>query len=399
MSNQSILNFRGGGRAVKQVRALMGPVNVFQKDIGWPIWVLGLLGYLLLVWFAFAVVGNREHGIPAKLEEAAQHALDRAGVSWASVKADGQAVVLTGAAPSDSARKLAINVVKTAVGPGGFFRGGVTTVRDKTTRGQAAAAPMRWLAQRRDDGALVLSGLAPSVVRRGDLVQDAQNLVPAQIVDSMRPEANAPQDDWLPAARLGLKLIAQMPDGEAEITGRRLTVRGTAPNEAFAQSALAQLRSLPEPFKGESAITAKMNIAELRGTDLAAGERSQANCQDAFTKIMASNTINFEIGAAALSGDNKSVLDKVAYVSKRCSHFHIDVLGHTDSSGLREANIDLSRARANTVVAYLVSQGVSADRLSAQGLGPDKPVASNDTPEGMAKNRRIDFVVQVDGDQ
>ncbi len=377
----------------------MGPVNVFQKDIGWPIWVLGLLGYLLLAWSAFAVTGDREHGIPAKLEEAAQQALDRAGVSWASVKADGQAIILTGSAPSESARKLAINVVKTAVGPGGFFSGGVTKVRDKTIKGQAAAAPMRWLARRRDDGALVLSGLAPSVVRRGDLVQDAQNLVPAQVVDSMRPETNAPQDDWLPAARLGLKLIAQMPDGEAEITGRRLTVRGTAPTDAFAQSALLQLRNLPEPFKGESAITTRMDIAELQGTELAAAERSQANCQDAFTKIMASNTINFETGAAALSGGNKSVLDKVAYVSKRCSHFHIDVLGHTDSSGLRDANIDLSRARANTVVAYLVSQGVSAGRLSAQGLGPDKPVASNETPEGMAKNRRIDFVVQVDGDQ
>lgn len=384
---------------MKLERGLMRPVNLFQKDIGWPVWVLGLLGYVLLVWFAYSVVGNQEHGIPAQLEEAAQQALDRAGVSWASVEADGQAIILTGAAPNESARKLAINVVKKSVGPGGFLVGGVTAVRDKTTKGKAVTAPLRWLAKRRDDGALVLTGLAPSVVQRSSLVQDAQNLVPAQIVDAMKPVANAPQDDWLPAARLGLKLIAQMPDGEAEIIGRRLIVRGTAPNETYAQMALAQLRTLQDPFTGESAITTKMNITELSGLQLAAAERSQTNCQDAFTKIMAQNTINFDSGAATLSGDNKSVLDKVAYVSKRCSHFHIDVLGHTDSSGARDANIALSKARANTVVAYLVSQGVSAQRLDAEGRGPDKPVASNDTPEGMAKNRRIDFVVQVDGDQ
>lgn len=384
---------------MKLERGLMRPVDLFQKDIGWPVWVLGLLAYVLLVWFAYSVVGNRDHGISPKLEEAAQQALDRAGVSWASVKADGQAIILTGAAPSDSARKLAIQVVKGAAGPGGFIVGGVTKVRDKTTEGKAAAAPLRWLAKRRDDGALVLTGIAPSVVRRSSLVQDAQNLVPAQIVDSMKPVANAPQDDWLPAARLGLKLIAQMPDGEAEILGRRLIVRGTAPNDAFAQAALVQLRSLQDPFTGESAITTKMNISELSGLQLAAVERSQTNCQDAFTKIMAQNTINFDSGGATLSGDNKSVLDKVAYVSKRCSHFQIDVLGHTDSSGARDANIALSKARANTVVAYLVAQGVSAQRLDAEGRGPDKPVASNDTLEGMAKNRRIDFVVQVDGDQ
>jgi len=384
---------------VKLERGLMRPVDLFQKDIGWPVWVLGLLGYVLLVWFAFSVVGNREHGIPAKLEEAAQQALDRAGVSWASVKADGQAIILTGAAPSESARELAVNVVKSSVGLGGFLAGGVTKVRDKTTKGKVSVAPLRWLAKRRDDGALVLTGVAPSVVRRSSLVQDAQNLVPAQIVDSMRADANAPLDDWLPAARLGLKLIAQMPDGEAEIAGRRLIVRGTAPTDDFALTALTQLRGLPEPFTGESAITTEMNIAELGGAELAIAERSQANCQDAFTKIMAQNAINFESGAAALSGDNKSVLDKVAYVSKRCSHFQIDVLGHTDLSGARDSNIALSKARANTVVAYLVSQGVSPQRLGAEGRGPDKPVASNDTPEGMAKNRRIDFVVQVDGDQ
>ena len=57
---------------MKLERGLMRPVNLFQKDIGWPVWVLGLLGYVLLVWFAFSVVGNQEHGIPPKLEEAAR---------------------------------------------------------------------------------------------------------------------------------------------------------------------------------------------------------------------------------------------------------------------------------------------------------------------------------------
>ena len=70
-----------------------------------------------------------------------------------------------------------------------------------------------------------------------------------------------------------------------------------------------------------------------------------------------------------------------------------EVIGHTDAMGPRPANVSLSLARAQAVKAYLSGKGLPVDSLTASGMGPDQPVASNATEEGRARNRRIEFRV------
>ena len=67
------------------------------------------------------------------------------------------------------------------------------------------------------------------------------------------------------------------------------------------------------------------------------------------------------------------------------------VEGHTDNQGTPEYNQRLSDARANSVMAYLVKQGVEAGRVTAEGFGLTKPIATNDTDDGRQKNRRVEF--------
>ena len=69
----------------------------------------------------------------------------------------------------------------------------------------------------------------------------------------------------------------------------------------------------------------------------------------------------------------------------------IQIIGHTDSSGSRSTNLALSQARADAVRDYLADKGLPVSRFEAMGVGPDQPVATNATPEGRAKNRRIEF--------
>jgi OOP family OmpA-OmpF porin len=71
----------------------------------------------------------------------------------------------------------------------------------------------------------------------------------------------------------------------------------------------------------------------------------------------------------------------------------VRVEGHTDSQGSESYNQALSERRANTVLNYLVSNGIDGDRLSASGFGENSPVADNATAEGRARNRRVDLVV------
>jgi OOP family OmpA-OmpF porin len=87
------------------------------------------------------------------------------------------------------------------------------------------------------------------------------------------------------------------------------------------------------------------------------------------------------------------VLDDLLPVLRQFAGRRFEVIGHTDDVGLREANMQLSAARAEAVKAYLVGKGISASDLMTSGAGPDRPVTNNATPEGRAKNRRIEFRV------
>jgi outer membrane protein OmpA-like peptidoglycan-associated protein len=101
--------------------------------------------------------------------------------------------------------------------------------------------------------------------------------------------------------------------------------------------------------------------------------------------------VTFETGSASLTPEAKAVLDKVIQTLVDYPEMVLEVNGYTDSSGSRSSNIRLSQQRADAVKAFFVSKGIDTDRIIAKGYGPDKPVAPNETPEGRAKNRRIEF--------
>jgi outer membrane protein OmpA-like peptidoglycan-associated protein len=109
-------------------------------------------------------------------------------------------------------------------------------------------------------------------------------------------------------------------------------------------------------------------------------------------------TILFEYSGWGLAKESHDVLDEVAKVlNKHTEVKKVRVEGHTDTQGGLNENVRLSQKRANNVVKYLVKQGVDANRLVAEGYGPNKPIADNDTEEGRAKNRRVVFKILEKG--
>jgi outer membrane protein OmpA-like peptidoglycan-associated protein len=101
--------------------------------------------------------------------------------------------------------------------------------------------------------------------------------------------------------------------------------------------------------------------------------------------------INFDVDSATIRDDSKPTLDSIVQLAKEKADWKFGVEGHTDSSATAAHNQTLSEQRANSVKAYLVSAGVSADRLSAQGFGATKPVADNGSAMGRAQNRRVEL--------
>jgi OmpA-OmpF porin, OOP family len=99
--------------------------------------------------------------------------------------------------------------------------------------------------------------------------------------------------------------------------------------------------------------------------------------------------VNFITDSAELTAESKAILDKVAESLREWSEVHVEVEGHTDSVASPPYNMDLSQRRAESVRAYLIGKGVSSSRLTAKGFGETRPIATNETPEGRAKNRRV----------
>lgn len=111
-------------------------------------------------------------------------------------------------------------------------------------------------------------------------------------------------------------------------------------------------------------------------------------------KIVITKAIHFEFDRAVIRPVSFPILDAVVDIMKAHSDVRkVRVEGHTDSKGSDPYNMRLSQRRVNAVREYMVSHGISGDRLIAVGYGETRPIASNDTDEGRAKNRRVEFTI------
>lgn len=115
--------------------------------------------------------------------------------------------------------------------------------------------------------------------------------------------------------------------------------------------------------------------------------------QDEVIVLSDLGNVLFEFNSAELTGDAQAVLDQVANRLTGASLVSVRVVGHTDSVGSDAYNQGLSERRAQSVVSYLSSHGVPAEKLSAAGQGESQPAADNSTDAGRAQNRRVELFV------
>lgn len=103
--------------------------------------------------------------------------------------------------------------------------------------------------------------------------------------------------------------------------------------------------------------------------------------------------IYFDFDKTTLKKESFVELNKVVTFLKENSTVEIEIAGHTDNKGSDEYNETLSQGRSQAVVDYIISQGIESSRLTAHGYGESKPIDTNDTPDGQANNRRVEFTV------
>jgi len=159
-----------------------------------------------------------------------------------------------------------------------------------------------------------------------------------------------------------------------------------------AQSELAATREQLEQEK------AAREAAEMKSKDmlakLAAANALAVKEEARGTVITLAGGVLFASGKSELLPSAENNLSQVAEAISSQHDKHVLVEGYTDSRGSAQLNQNLSKARADSVAAFLVNHGVETSRITTSGLGPSNPVADNKTAEGRANNRRVELVLQ-----
>ena len=105
--------------------------------------------------------------------------------------------------------------------------------------------------------------------------------------------------------------------------------------------------------------------------------------------------IQFEFDKADITPESTPTLDLIAEVLRSDEHLKLMIFAHCDAVGSDEYNLDLSQRRARSVSDYLASKGVQPPSIRYHGFGSSKPIATNATEEGRAKNRRVEFYIMT----
>jgi OmpA-OmpF porin, OOP family len=314
-------------------------------------------------------------GAPQHFDAAAQLLLDQvAKLKDGKVTISDTAVSLSGMARELGGREAIAAALKEL--PEGF----------KVTANDVKAPPYIFQAYKDPVAAtLTLSGNVPGNNVHAAIAQAAERkFFGEKVVDNLKASVGAPSG--FPAAvTAALGALSRLSTGTLAVSDREVKLSG----DALYDGAAAQIRAglgkdFPQGFQLKPEISVKPAAAPVDPTV----------CQQLFSDLLAKGKIRFEQGRGTLDPDSTALLDRLIEIALRCPTAAIEVAGHTDGDGEDAFNQALSEQRAQAVVDYLVKAGLPASRFTAVGYGSTQPVAGNDTDEGKAQNRRIEFLVR-----
>jgi OOP family OmpA-OmpF porin len=232
---------------------------------------------------------------------------------------------------------------------------------------------------------LTLTGNVPDNNVHGMIgAASARKFFNEKVVDNLKASVGAPSG-FGPAVVAALGALSRLSTGTLVVSDREVKLAGDALYEGAAAEIRAGLgKDFPKNWQYKPEITVKPAAAPVDATV----------CQQLFSELLTKGKIRFEPKRATLDPDSAGLLDHLIETALRCPNATIEIAGHTDADGEGSFNQALSEKRAQAVIDYLVKAGLPASRFTAVGHGSTQPIASNDTDEGKAQNRRIEFLVR-----
>jgi OOP family OmpA-OmpF porin len=359
-------------------------------------WITGLiiLGIIALILELFTPWGSKARS--ANMGQSIRNALDAANHQSVNLDMVGNVAKLSGSVPSEDIKASAMDTAQNAKCEKCADRkdgdrwhevdGSDLTIK----KAILSVSPYTLTGERTADNGVVLNGYAASDAERDAIIAEAEVLFPGGVVDNkIKIAPGAPYAGWDNVAKAYLDGLSQLDSGEFAMNNADSYLTGLTESTEVRAGINDMINALPTGYSGATNITVPDAEAENTGQI-----KSEEICQELFEKLKGDNKINFAYNRAEVQGDaSMALIRTLASAAVQCSSFRISVEGHTDADGSEAYNLDLSRRRAEEVVKNLVANGVDINTITGGGYGESRPIASNDTPEGMAKNRRIEFKV------
>jgi OmpA-OmpF porin, OOP family len=232
---------------------------------------------------------------------------------------------------------------------------------------------------------LTLTGYVPDNNVHAALVAAAgRKFFSEKVVDNLKASVGAPSG-FAGAVVPALGALSRLSTGTLVVSDREVKLSGDALYDAAANQMRADLgKDFPQGWQYKAEISVKPASAPVDATV----------CQQLFADLLSKGRIRFESGKADIVPDSAGLLDRLIETAMRCPTVNIEIAGHTDTDGEEGSNQALSEKRAQAVIDYLVRAGLSASRFIPVGYGSTQPLAGNETEDGKAQNRRIEFVVK-----
>ncbi len=379
---------RGVGDVARYTSASSRPPS-FGEDTsddsiasGTSFFLISLIAFLAIT---FAAVTFGTKSIEADLQARSEASLQAAGFGGVAVVAEGASIHLSGSISTDQTEEAAFATVN-------------------ALRGVQDVDGKLWPVFSGELTEIAVTGDALRVEWKGSAVSLEGNVSSAErqdfVVDTLSPafrsidiealtvlEGLEEGSGWL-GASLGLLLSLQPSLDEGTMTidpnGKLLIVGGDILGKDLRNELNARVVEVGTQL-GYDVIPA------IRLIEVGPTEEEIEELQFNLDEVIEGKVVEFEVKSFALTPKGIELLDEILAALRQAPEVRIEIAGHTDSRGSAAENQQLSDDRANAVLEYLVSGGESPDRFEVIGYGEDKPTETNDTAEGRARNRRIEF--------
>ena len=353
-------------------------------------WGFILIAFIIALILTFIGPWNAKQR-SADMGASIKQALTAEGIN-ANVDMQGHVAKLSGEMPSKSIVEKALSIAKgtaceTCRGDKSKIWHSVSndmTVKAAPPKPKVpTASPYTFDAVKAGDGSVTVNGFVPNEAARQAVLTDARSKFVNVNDNRVRIALGAPTADWENVVKAKLTELNQLDTGQLNIRDKRVRLTGVTGQGAVKDAVNASIGNVPAEYNASADV--KLAVKQIN---------TVSACQTLFNELKGDNKVNFASAKAELVGNKTfDLLNSLVKGAEQCSSFNINVVGHTDSQGKETYNQWLSESRANSVVNYLVTQGVAVNRVSAKGMGETQPIASNQTSVGRAANRRIEFIV------